>query len=328
MFPNSVAYYSIPRADFKPFPARKGLVSTTVPKPSKVAGRSFMFLAGFLMGFVGLFISALGTPSYVTACLRGLFGSAFLTIFFIVRKNFHQVNVIRLNWAAGGILAVSNAATIFFYFTTILIGGFAFGAFMLYTGGIFAVIFVRLILKERVRPLHYFAFGLATMGVATIMEFWSGVQLNMGIITGILSGICLGANTLSKKMYYKTLDRRVGSLKQFPEVPMVLAWWSTLTLGIIFLIPTLFYFAESPFPNMGIVVLFGLIPTAIAFSSFNYGLRADRGGDVLILSYVEPVVATALSAIVGQNLSIFLLLGGAAIIGANILILLTHSNSD
>jgi len=287
-----------------------------------------MFLAGFLMGFVGLFVIALGTPSYVTACLRGLFGSAFLTIFFLARKQFHQVKLIRINWGAAVLLAVSNATTILFYFSTILLGGFAFGAFMLYTGGIFAVVFIRLVLKERVKPLHYLAFGFASLGVATIIEFWSGIQLNAGIITGLLSGISLGANTLSKKMYYKTLDQRGDSTKDFGEAPTVLAWWATLTLGLIFLIPSFFYFAISPFPDTGIVFLFGLIPTAIAFSSFNYGLRADRGGDVLILAYVEPIVATVLSAILGQGLSIFLLLGGAAIIGANILIILTRSNSD
>ncbi len=298
-------------------------MSTPAVKPSKTVGRAFMFLAGFLMGFVGLFVNALGTESYATACLRGIFGSAFLTIFFLARKQLHQVRVIKTNWPACILLAISNAATILFYFITIQEVSIAFGAFVLYTGGIFAVIFIRLVLKEKIATLHYVAFGIATLGVALIMEFWSGVQLNLGIITGLLSGICLGGSTLSKKMYYKTLAERGNLGKDFPETPTVLAWWGTLTLGIIFLVPSLFYFVNFPFPNIGIVLLFGLIPTAIAFSSFNYGLQADKGGDVLILSYIEPIVATVLSVIVDQTISIFLLLGGAAIIGANILILFT-----
>ncbi len=171
--------------------------------------------------------------------------------------------------------------------------------------------------------MHYVAFGLATLGVALIMEFWSGVQLNESIITGLLSGVCLGGNTLFKKMFYKTLESRVDVAKNFPETPTVIAWWETLTLGIILLVPSLSYFVDFSSSDIGMALLFGLIPTAIAFSSFNYGLQADKGGDVLILSYIEPIVATILSIIVGQPLSIFLLLGGAAIIGANILILFT-----
>jgi len=85
---------------------------------------------------------------------------------------------------------------------------------------------------------------------------------------------------------------------------------------------------KSPFSDVGIIILFDLVPTTIAFSSCNYGLQADRGGDVLLLLYVEPIMATILSTIVGQSLSIFLLLGGAAIIGANILILLTRSDTS
>ncbi len=308
---------------FIPLGARNRLVSKTPAQPSKNIGRSFMFLAGFLMGFVGLFVTTLGTPSHITACLRGIFGSAFLTIFFLARKQLHQVRVIKINWPAGVLLAISNAATIFFYFTTINEGNIAYGAFMLYTGGIFAVIFIRIFLKEKIATLHYIAFTLATLGVALIMEFWSGVMLNITILTGLLSGICLGANTLSKKLFYKTLEARGEIKKDFPEAPTVLAWWATFTLGLIFLIPSLFYFMDHSFPDIGMVLLLGLIPTAIAFSSFNYGLQADKGGDVLILSYIEPIVATVLSVIVEQTLSIFLLLGGAAIIGANILILFT-----
>ncbi len=78
------------------------------------------------------------------------------------------------------------------------------------------------------------------------MEFWSGVQLNVSIIKGLLSGVCLGGNTLFKKMFYKTLESRGDIAKDFPETPAVIAWWETLTLGLILLVPSLLYFVGSP----------------------------------------------------------------------------------
>jgi DME family drug/metabolite transporter len=232
-----------------------------------------------------------------------------------------------VNWGAAVLLAFSNAFTIFLYFMTIISSGLAFAAFTLYTGGIFAVIFMRIFLKEKILPCHYAAFALATVGVALIMQFWNGNFWNFGLLTGILSGICLGSNTLSKKIYYKSLGSRACIGGEFEDTPSILAWWATLTMGLIFLIPSLLYFSSAPFPNLGIVILLGLLPTAIAFASFNYGLRADEGGDVLILSYSEPVVATIVGIFLGQTPSIFILLGGAAIIVANALILVAKRES-
>ncbi|HMF34285.1 MAG TPA: DMT family transporter [Candidatus Lokiarchaeia archaeon] len=286
-----------------------------------------MLLAGSLMGFVGLFVNVLVAPPWVIACIRGAFGSFFLTLFLIFRRSIKQIKLIKVNWPAAILLALSNSFTILLYFMTIISSGLAFGAFILYTGGIFAVLFMRIFLKEKILTLHYFAFALATGGVALIMEFWTGDFWNIGLVTGILSGICLGGNTLSKKIYYKELGSRACIGGEYPETPTILAWWATLTMGLIFLIPSAFYFTNAPFPNVGIALLFGLVPTAIAFASFNFGLRADEGGDVLILSYSEPVVATIVGIFLGQTPSIFLLFGGAAIILANALILFAKRES-
>lgn len=280
-----------------------------------------MLFAGVLMGFVGLFVTLIAAPPWVIACVRGLFGTVFLTLFLLLRKTLKQVKLIAVHWGAAIMLGLLNAFTILLYFMTILFSGIAFAAFILYTGGIFTVIFMRIFLKERILPRYYFAFALATAGVALIMEFWRGNFWNLGMVTGLLSALCLGGTTLSKKFFFKALGPRAQVGEEFAEVPTILAWWTTITLCVIFLVPSLVYWSSAPFPNFGLAFLFGLLPTAIAFASFNYGLRGDQGGDVLILSYAEPVVATLVGILVGQTPSIFLLLGGAAIIIANGIIL-------
>lgn len=272
------------------------------------------------MGFVGLFVTGLGTPVHVTVCLRGLFGVGFLTLFLAARRKLPQVRVLRETWVGGILLAISNALCILFYFLTIILSGFAVAAFLLYTGGLFAIVFMRLFHKEHISRPSIIAFTLAIIGVALIMEFWEGITSDsLGLLTGLLSGVFLGGNTFSKKMYFRKLGARMST--EYPDTPIILAWWATLTLGLIFLAPALYYFTGNPFPNIGYALLLGLIPTALAFTCFNLGLRADEGGDVLIFSYAEPVVATILSVVFGQPLTLFIIFGGSCIIAANLLVL-------
>ena len=69
-------------------------------------------------------------------------------------------------------------------------------------------------------------------------------------------------------------------------------------------------------------IILGLIPTALAFIFFNIGILNDKGGNIVILSYFEPVMATINTIIFLKIFSIFDILGGALILLANILTLL------
>jgi drug/metabolite transporter (DMT)-like permease len=68
-------------------------------------------------------------------------------------------------------------------------------------------------------------------------------------------------------------------------------------------------------------LLLGLIPTAVAFTLYNIGVKKDKGGNIIILSYVETVVATINTIIFLNVFSIFTIIGGIFIIMANIIVL-------
>lgn len=279
-----------------------------------------MGLAGALMGFVGLFVDALACPAHVIACLRGVFGAIFLTAVLAWQGALPQVRLLKQNWKAGVLLGGSASATIFLYFLAVIHVRYAVAAFLLYTGPIFAVIFMRAFLHEQVDRWHYLAFGLALAGVALIMEPWRRLEWDVGLLYGVGSGLSLGVQTLSKKLVYRSLGSRLQTT--YDHAPLVLAWWVTVALAVLFAIPSVIYLASAPFPNLWAALGLGLFPTAVAFTCFNYGLRQDEGGDVLILSYLEVLVATILTLALAQEISLASLLGGAAIVGANLLILL------
>jgi drug/metabolite transporter (DMT)-like permease len=162
---------------------------------------------------------------------------------------------------------------------------------------------------------------LAIIGVAIIMEFWNANFFSIGIILGILSGINLAILVYSKKKIYNYRLRNLQEIKLKGNFDIFLSWFSTLLLLFTFLPFGMVDLIKLTLIDILVSILLGLIPTALAFTLYNVGVKMDKGGSIVILSYFEPVMATINTAIFLKNLSIFTIIGGVLILTANIIIL-------
>ncbi|MHA1349250.1 MAG: DMT family transporter [Promethearchaeota archaeon] len=287
------------------------------PKVSKIS----MFVSGIFMGNVGIFISLLsGYPIYTIVLFRGIFGAAFLTIFMLITGSFSFTffkECFKMHWKHLIVLAITNPLVVFLYFLNITLTGYAFAAFLLYTSGVFLLIFLVITRQDKVSKINFISFILAIAGISIIMEFWTGQVLILGIILGIFSGFCLGILIFYKKKIYKVR----GKINSNGNFDAFLTLWSTLFLIFPFLplgITDLFRITTL---DLIIILLLGLIPTALAFTLYNVGVKKDKGGNIIILSYFEPVMATINTAIFLKNLSIFTIIGGLFVLLANFITL-------
>jgi len=287
------------------------------PKVSKIS----MFVSGIFMGNVGIFISLLsGYPIYTIVLFRGIFGAAFLTIFMLITGSFSFTffkECFKMHWKHLIVLAITNPLVVFLYFLNITLTGYAFAAFLLYTSGVFLLIFLVITRQDKVSKINFISFILAIAGISIIMEFWTGQVLILGIILGIFSGFCLGILIFYKKKIYKVR----GKINSNGNFDAFLTLWSTLFLIFPFLplgITDLFRITTL---DLIIILLLGLIPTALAFTLYNVGVKKDKGGNIIILSYFEPVMATINTAIFLKNLSIFTIIGCLFVLLANFITL-------
>ena len=287
------------------------------PTISKIS----MLLSGIFMGNVGIFISLLSEyPIYSIVLFRGIFGAVFLILFMLITKSFSIAffkECFKMHWKNLIIIAITNPLVVFLYFWNITLTGYAFAAFLLYTSGVFLLIFLVITKEEKVSKINFISFILAIAGISIIMEFWTGQILIMGIIIGIFSGFCLGIMIFSKKKIYKIRKERQSINSMNGNFDAFLTLWSTLFLFIPFLplsITDLFRITILDFIS---ILMLGLIPTALAFTLYNVGVKNDKGGNIIILSYFEPVMATINTAIFFKNLSIFTVIGGFFVLLAN-----------
>ncbi len=302
-------------------------------KVSPTISKISMFLSGIFMGNVGLFVTFLGKYSIFTiVLLRGIFGTLFLTLFMIKSRSFSLEFLkesIKLHWKPMIISGLIYPFIIYLYFFTIIIYGYAIAAFLLYTNGIFVLIFIILSKMDKVSKITIISFILAIIGVAIIMEFWSSQAqvFSLGLITGLLSGLTLAIFVFFKKLIYNKRNNNQEIIKTKGDFDIFLAWWHTLFLILIFL-PL--GFADLPKLNLVdliLALLLGLIPTALAFVLHNVGVKNDKGGNILILAYFEPIVATINTIIFLKIFSIYTIIGGACILIANALVLKYSSES-
>jgi drug/metabolite transporter (DMT)-like permease len=287
-----------------------------------------MLISAVLMGNVGLLVWALelaGYSTYAIVLLRGLSGTLFLTFFMIKYHSFSKgflKESFKLHWKSLIIIGVSNPVIIYLYFENMRISGLAIAAFLMYTSGIFALIFLIIGRMEKVAKLNFASFFLAIIGVGLIMEFWTGQTLAYGIFLGILSGLILGIQIVFIKKIYIDRNKNNSKINTKGDIDILMAWWPTLFLVLMFLPFGVVELVHFTLLDLVWVLLLGLLPTAIAFVLYNIGMKNDKGGNILILSYIEPLVATLIAIILAQPFSIFTIIGGSLILLANIIILI------
>ena len=285
-----------------------------------------MFISGICMGNVGIFITLLSNyPIYTIVLLRGIFGSIFLTIYMGITKSLSKDFLkmsFKSNWKYLILLGISNPIVIFLYFLNIVISNYSIAAFLLYTSGIFLLLILILTRKEKVSIVNILSFFLAVTGVAIIMEFWRGNLILPCITIGIFSGLSLGLMIFIKKQIYKNRSKNNLLIGPKGNFDTFLSWYTTLLLMFIFLPFGFNDLFKLTLSDIIISLFLGLIPTALAFTLYNVGVKKDKGGNIVILSYFEPIIATINTAIFLQKLSVFTIIGGLLIIFANIIILI------
>jgi len=294
------------------------------PKISKIS----MVISAILMGNVGLLVTALERYSTFTlVLLRGIFGTIFLTLFMLKSRSFSRnffKESFKLHWKWLLVVGILNPIVITLYFMNIVISGYAIAAFLLYTNGIFVLVFLIAFKIEKVSRVNMISFILALIGVAIIMEFWNGLELSIGVILGLLSGLALAILVFSKKMIYMERNKNTSNINANGNFDSFLAWWPTLFLILIFLPLGGAELVNITITDLFFALLLGLLPTALAFVLYNVGVKNDKGGNIIILAYLEPIMATINNIVFpsgSQALSVFVVIGGALILLANIIVL-------
>lgn len=202
------------------------------------------------------------------------------------------------------------------YFTTQQMVSLSTASVLLYTAPCFVMLMSMVLFKEKLTRMKMLALILAFIGCIFTTGLGFG-DMNIGILYGILAGFGYALYSIFGKY----------ALKKYGLLTIL---FYTFLIATLCLLP----FCDLPYVMdtcsdseilLNIIGL-GIISTILPYYFYTQGLKGMDAGKASIIAFIEPMVATILSLIIGDPFGIMNVIGIALILGS--VILLSKGNDD
>lgn len=285
-----------------------------------------MFISSMLIfGTIGIFRRYIPLSSGLLACSRGLLGALSLAVFMLLRKkplrSGFGVKKTCLLAVTGGLIGI-NWILLFeaYNHTTVAIATLCY-----YMQPTIVILLSPLVFRERLtgRKLICAIVSLAGMVLVSGLVGTAGHGGTAGDLQGVLLGLGSAAFYASVVILNKKIqvdDAYHKTIIQLLSAAIVLVPYLVLTeRGHVY--------EFSAFSVIMILVV-GLIHTGLAYALYFGSMKALNGQSIAVLSYIDPVSALILSAIVlGERMTAAGIIGAVLIIGAAIISEMTMPHS-
>ena len=274
-----------------------------------------MILASMMIwGSIGIFRRFIPLPSSVIAFCRGLIGALFLVFFVKIQKKqiFHHIGsrAFLLLALSGGIMGV-NWILLFeaYNYTTVPTATLCY-----YMAPTIVVLLSPLLFQEKIT----FRKGACALIAVIGMLFVSGVVENGLPAPSERKGILFGLGAAVLYACVVILNKKVPGIDAFEKTVIQLAASSIVLLPYVLLTERSVPAELSGFTVL-MLLLVGLVHTGIAYAMYFGSVDGLRAQTVAILSYIDPITALILSALIlGEKMTVYGIIGAVLIIGAAI----------
>ena len=282
--------------------------------PSLGLARAKLILAMTIFGTIGIFVKYIPLPSSVIACARGFIGVAFLLLMSFIKKSkisFKDIKNNLLLLVISGAFIGINWILLFeaYRYTTV-----ATATLCYYMAPIFVTIASPFILKEKLTIKK----GLCVFTALIGMVFVSGIlgtdslQIN---VPGILCGI--GA-----AFFYACVILLNKHIKDISSYDMTM---TQLFIASGVILPYNLITADVSTSDLGVMAIVCLLIVGIVHTGFSYmiyfsSISSLKAQTVAIFSYIDPVIAIILSALIlKEKMGLFGFIGAVLILGSTLL---------
>lgn len=268
-------------------------------------------LSMVIFGTIGLFRRLIELPSDVIAFGRGLMGVGFLLLFARLRGK-------TLAWASIGrrdilLLLVSGALIGFnwialfeaFNYTTVAVATLCY-----YMQPVIVIVLSPLVLKERLTIRQIVCVCVAVVGMVLVSGVLEGGAAGGG------RGILLGLGAAALYACVVLMNKTITLSSAFEKTILQLLAAAAVMLPYMALTGTLHAYA-LPLYEWALFLVVGLVHTGVAYVLFFGSIEALPARTCALLSYVDPVTAVLLSALLlHEAISPLGVLGAVLILGA------------
>ena len=282
--------------------------------PPHLKGHLQIAAAATLFGLIGIFVKlTTQMPLGSIIFYRLLFGLIAIAIFFGCCG---RLSELRLRDKKGYILLLGlfQAGTMFSYFFSVKYTSVSIAVLLLYTAPVYVTLLSPLILKEHVTRSSLLALGISSAGVFMVIQpgnLFQGVNSMyiIGLAAGLVSGLCYASIIITSRY-----------LREYYSGTAQAAWALFITM-VIFSPYAVAIPGRVVLDNLHVLVLFGLLPTAVALIFYLNGLMRVRAQSASIVALLEPVSAVVFAFIIlSEPVTYATIMGGGLILVGAVLV--------
>ena len=275
---------------------------------------AMLILAMSIWGTIGIFRKMIPLPSALIAFSRGVIGTAFALLVMKIRgkqmEHHLSKRVMALLVLTGALIGLSWMVLFEAYnYTSVSVATLCY-----YMEPTFVVLLSLLIFKEKLTVKKGVCSFLALVGMVLVSGILEAGKLQKGDLTGVL--LSIGAAIL-----YATV---VLLNKSLPGIDSYEKTVIQLGSAAIVLLPYLLFsgsFAGNTWDvkTIALLLFVGIIHTGISYTLYFGSLDGLRTQTVALFSYIDPVVALFLSALIlHERINIPGVIGAVLILGSAI----------
>ncbi|THE10724.1 DMT family transporter [Bacillus timonensis] len=274
----------------------------------------FIFIIVMLIfGSIGLFVKNINLSSSEIALFRGAVGSLFLLgASFLVKQKF-SFKTSKRNLV---LLLLSGAALGFnwiFLFESYRYTTIANATLSYYFAPVFVMILAPFILKEKWTWMKVLGITLAFIGFLLVVN--PGGEAAVGAYNhsvGIMYGLLAAA-------FYTTmilLNKFIKDLSDFETTIMQLLTASIVLFPYVLGTQNLNY-SDLDLQSISLLVIVGIVHTGVAYLLYFSVLKKLKGQTIAVLSYIDPISAVIMAAIIlKESMNVVQMVGGILILGS------------
>ena len=262
-------------------------------------------------GTIGIFVRNIDLPSTIIALARGIIGTLFLLLVVFAKGKGLDYSAIKRNLtilAASGACIGFNWILLFeaYRYTTVATATLAY-----YMAPIFVIMASPFVLKERLTATKGLCVAMALTGMVLV----SGVvQSGMDGVdfTGILCGVgaaSLYATVILLNKFIKNISAYDMTIMQLGLAALVLLPYTMVTEN---------FGALSPDTNsLLLLAVVGVIHTGFTYAMYFSSIQGLKAQTVAIFSYIDPIVAIILSAVLlNESMDVYSMVGAVLVLGS------------
>lgn len=265
-----------------------------------------------VFGTIGIFVRYIPIPSSIIAMIRGFIGMLFLLAVIFARRSKVSWNIIKKKivplFLSGGFIGINWILLFESYRHTTV----ATATLCYYLAPIFVILASPLVLGEKLTAKKLICVLAALVG----MVFVSGILDLENFELSEISGILLGVGAAVFYASVILLNKKLAEIPTFDKTFMQLGFAAVVILPYT-LITEDFGAIEFTLPVILLLLVVGVIHTGLSYALYFGAIGKLPSHTVAIFSYIDPIVAITLSALLlNEPMGVFGIIGAVMILGA------------